>query len=139
MKRTPWTREELDFLADHYGRPGWNSGRIQAEKPGPRRSISALRQKARYLGLADLDRRGNWKHDPAMHEDIYDLAVLDYTQDEIAEAISAQYGINVTGEWTARTMKKRLPRGVYAAWVKRANERRARGVAESWKRRKETA
>lgn len=138
-KSNAWSREELDFLSERYGKPGWNSARIQAEKPGPHRSISAIRQKARYIGLADPDHRGNWKHDPALYDDIYDLAVLDYTQDEIAEAISAQHGITVTGEWAARTMKKRLPHGVYASWVRRANERRGRGVAASWKRRREAA
>lgn len=66
MSRQPWTREQLDFLSDHYGQPGWNTAHIQAEMPGPRRSISALRQKARYLGLAKPEQRGNWKHDPKL-------------------------------------------------------------------------
>lgn len=136
MKNAPWTREQLDFLSERYGQPGWNTSRFQAEMPGPRRSISAIRQKAQYLGIAKLDQRGNWKHDPKMYEDIYDMAVLDYTQNQIAEALGHQYGIKVSGEWAARTMRKRLNQGVYAAWKRRANERRARGVSESWKYRR---
>lgn len=136
MSRQPWTREQLDFLSERYGKPGWNTNRIQAEMPGPRRSISSIRQKARYLGPAKPEQRGNWKHDPKLYADIYDMAVLDYTQERIAVELHAQHGVVVTGEWVARTMKKRLPAGVHAGWVKRANDRRARGVAESWKYRR---
>lgn len=139
MKHAPWTREQLDFLSAHYGQPGWNTNRIQVEMPGPHRSISSLRQKARYLGLASIEQRGNWKHDPKLYADIYDLAILDYTQERIASELNAQHGVEVSGEWVARTMKKRLPPGVHAGWARRQNQRRGRGVSDSWMQRRRTA
>ena len=138
-KRIPWSREELDFLSEHYMQPGWNSERIQREKPGPHRSISAIRQKARYIGLASLDQRGNWQHDPKLYDDIYDMAVLDYTQEQIAYELKRQHGVTVTGEWVSRTMKKRLPAMVHKAWASRQNERRAEGVSRSWLHRRRAA
>ncbi|MCG7598848.1 hypothetical protein MHM84_03555 [Halomonas sp. McH1-25] len=135
MKGPIWTREELDFLAAHYGQPGWDSKRIQVEKPGPHRSLRAITSKAGYLRLAKKENTGRWVYPAYVYDDLYDLAIMDYSSQEIAAHIKAQHGFGVSPTWVVRTMRKRLPTGVYHAWAKRANERRSRSAVKAWRGR----
>lgn len=130
MRRIPWTREQLDFLADHYGLIGWPAKRIQAEMSGPARTVRAIRQKADYLGLAKIGQRGNWKHDPKVAEDIYDMAVMDYSLRDMTAELTRQHGITVSPGWVCAAMKKHLPAPVHKSWAQRTNQRRSRRMTE---------
>lgn len=134
-----WSREELDFLADHYELPGWTPPRIAREKPGTPRSPAAVRSVAYQLGLKAHDQYGRHCYDRAMHDDVYDLVVLDYTGPEIARAIHAQHGVPVSADWVRYVIRLHLPAGVHAGWVKRIGERRSRAVAKGWEQRRRNA
>lgn len=138
-KANAWSREALDFLADHYGQIGWSAPRIAEQIPGPARTVTAIHKKAQYLGLCRAENTGQWRHSRAVHEDVYDLAVLDYTDREIADAIYEQHGEKVSPKWVRDVMVKYLPGGVYAAWRRRCSERRGRIVAGVHARRRRVA
>jgi beta-lactamase class D len=57
----PWGREQLDFLCANYGH--MTAKQIRAAMPGIPRSISAIRQKAAYLGLSRQEQHLKHKHE----------------------------------------------------------------------------
>nr|WP_299241435.1 hypothetical protein [uncultured Halomonas sp.] len=134
-----WSRQELDFLATHYVIPEWSLRMIQRRKPGLRRTLGAIHRQARYLGLVPLRAAAIAAYREAMIDDVYDMAVLDYTGVEIAHQLSAQYGITVSSKWVIETLRKRIHPSVYRNWARRSAERRSRYVANSWVKRRRAA
>lgn len=135
-KRNAWPDYQLEFLIKHYPLRGWTAQRIAEAMPGPPRTPKAIRNQAYYLTLESHNKQGWRQHDPALYDDVYDLAVMDLTLQQIADAIHAQHAVPVSHRWVDHVMRHHLPSGVYAAWRNRSGQRRARGVARSWDQRR---
>lgn len=121
-----WTGEELQFLIDHYGKPGCGYKWLSDNKPGIYRSPSAVSRKINYLGLAKAAGRrgGSPAIIPRIKDDVADMAIMGYSCNRIAAEIKAQHGIG-SKKTVLRIINNELPANIRLAWIRGKKERRS--------------
>lgn len=127
-----WDRPELEFLIEKYPLPGWTVKQIQLALPGQRRTRAAIARKAAYLQLSKLRRDNLEAIRTRMVEDIYDMCVLDYTLERMAQELATQYRMPVSEDLVGRLMRERLNPCTYRCWLQRFHERLVRGQSRGW-------
>lgn len=118
-ERRPWTRDELDFVIEHYRQPGWTAQHI-ADTLG--RPVKAVRGKAAYFGLTDASQDYKTKP-PGTDERIITLAMADTPTSEIAKAVGCSPGY----VWL---VLKRRP-SMHQRWIRNAAERKSVAMAKA--------
>lgn len=121
-----WTGEELQFLIDHYGKPGCGYKWLSDNKPGIYRSPNAVSRKINYLGLAKAAGRrgGSPAIIPRIKDDVADMAIMGYSCNRITSEIRAQYGIG-SKRTVLRIINHELPDTIRLAWKRGKKERRS--------------
>lgn len=124
-KGSVWSREELDYLCDHYLKDG-----MSAEEIGARlgRSVRAVYHKAQYLGLTDISHRYN-----AAPKDAIQRMVVMISMGATIRQVADELG--VSGNWVSIHLDERP--ALKRRWLKGEAQRRSEGQTN--RRREERA
>lgn len=121
-----WTGEEYQFIIDHWQLPGVSAQWICDNKPGTKRTLGAIHQKAYYLGVTEKSVGKTRTYLPAIPK-VQIYAAQNCTRNEIAYNIYLETGLKVSHAWCIRKLMEHFPHA-YRVWKEKESERRSEAI-----------